>query len=219
MKRFLAFALCAILLVCAFTLFASAEENPAVDETPVVEETPIVEAPIVEAPIAEEPPVEEPTLTETIVGYVKEHFEEISVVVTLLLTIFYNARKHGLLNTSIGTLNNNSVSIAQNALAEVTRVSSIVGEYTEKIESFLAECRANAEDKEKLVGMLAKADAFIESAKMANKELADEVASLLVLANIPTSVKDELMSKHIAAVHAIEAVEKTEVIHHDGEEA
>jgi hypothetical protein len=135
------------------------------------------------------------------------------------MTVFVNAKKHGVLNTSIGTLNNNSVTIAQNALAEVTRVSSVVGEYTEKIEAFLDECRANAEDKEKLAGMLAKADAFIESAKLANKELADEVASLLVLANIPNSVKDELMSKHIAAVHAIEAVEHTEVIHHDGEEA
>lgn len=197
MKRFLALALCAIVLVCTFTIVGFAEETEAVEQVTVAE----------------------PTVTESIVDYVKGHIEEISVILTLIVTVLLNAKRHGLLTTSIGTLNNNSVSIAQSALAEVTRVSTVVGEYTEKIEAFLAECRANAEDKENLTSMLEKADAFIESAKLANKELADEVASLLVLANIPNSVKDELMSKHIAAVHAIEAVEHTEVIHHDGEEA
>jgi hypothetical protein len=197
MKRFLALALCAIVLVCTFTIVGFAEETEAVEQVTVAE----------------------PTVTETIVDYVKGHIEEISVILTLIVTVLLNAKRHGLLTTSIGTLNNNSVSIAQSALAEVTRVSTVVGEYTEKIEAFLAEFRANAEDKENLTSMLEKADAFIESAKLANKELADEVASLLVLANIPNSVKDELMSKHIAAVHAIEAVEHTEVIHHDGEEA
>lgn len=197
MKRFLALALCAIVLVCTFTIVGFAEETEAVEQVTAAE----------------------PTVTESIVDYVKGHIEEISVILTLIVTVLLNAKRHGLLTTSIGTLNNNSVSIAQSALAEVTRVSTVVGEYTEKIEAFLAECRANAEDKENLASMLEKADAFIESAKLANKELADEVASLLVLANIPNSVKDELMSKHIAAVHAIEAVEHTEVIHHDGEEA
>ena len=195
MKRIFAIALCAVILVCAFTIGASAEE--ALPE--VVEE--------------------EPTITETIVDYVKDHFEEISVVVTLLMTVFLNAKKHGALNTSIGTLNNNSVSIAQTALSEVTRVSSIVGEYTEKIEAFLTECRANAEDKEKLAGMLAKADTFIESAKLANKELANEIAELLCLANIPNSKKEELYSRHLAAVKGIAEAENTEVIHNDGAEA
>lgn len=203
MKRIFALVLCAILMVGLFTFVASAEETPVVDETTIVETA----------------TVEEPAITETIVDYVKEHLEEISVVVTLIVTVFLNAKKHGVLNTSIGTLNNNSVSIAQNALAEVTRVSSVVGEYTEKIEAFLTECRANAEDKEKLAGMLAKADTFIETAKLANKELANEIAELLVLANIPNSKKDELYARHLAAVNAISAAENTEVIHNDGEEA
>ena len=203
MKRFIVFALCAILFVCSTAFFGFAAEGETAEEPDPVQEEVVVE----------------PTLTETIVEYVKSHIEEISVILTLIVTVFLNAKKHGLLTTSIGTLNNNSVSIAQTALSEVTRVSTVVGEYTEKIEAFLSECRANAEDKEKVTGMLEKAETFIESAKLANKALADEVASLLVLANIPNSVKDELMSKHIAAVHAIEAVEHTEVIRNDGEEA
>ena len=199
MKRIFAIVLCAILMVGAFAIGVSAEETEAV--------------------VAETTIVEEPTITETIVDYVKDHIEEISVIVTLLLTIYYNARKHGVLNTSIGTLNNNSVSIAQNALSEVTRVSSVIGEYTEKIEAFLDECRANAEDKEKLAGMLAKAETFIETAKLANVELANEVAELLVLANIPNAKKDELYARHLNAVNAIAEAEHTEVISHDGEEA
>ena len=202
MKRFIVFALCAILLVCAFTVVGFAAE----DET-------------TEAPVQEEVAVVEPTMTETIVEYVKGHIEEISVILTLIVTVWLNAKKHGALNTSIGTLNNNSVTIAQNALAEVTRVSLVVGEYAEKIEAFLSEFRENAEDKEKLKALLEKADGFLETAKLANVELADEIAELLVLANIPNSVKDELYARHSAAVKAIADAEHTEVIHHDGEEA
>lgn len=192
MKRFFVFALCAILLVCALTIVGFAEE-----ELPEVVE-------------------EEPSVTETIVDYVKNHIEEISVIVTLIVTVYLNSIKHRSLNSTIGTLNNNSVSIAQNALSEVASVSSIVGEYTAKIEAFLAEFRENAEDKEKLAGLLEKAETFIETAKLANVELANEVAELLVLANIPNAKKDELYARHLAAVNAIE---HTEVIHHDGEEA
>jgi hypothetical protein len=98
-------------------------------------------------------------------------------------------------------------------------VSSIVGEYTAKIEAFLAEFRENAEDKSKLAGLLEKAETFIETAKLANVELANEVAELLVLANIPNAKKDELYARHLAAVNAITDAEHTEVISHDGEEA
>jgi hypothetical protein len=51
-------------------------------------------------------------------------------------------------------------------------------------------------------------------------ELANEVAELLVLANIPNSKKEELYSRHLAAVGAIAEAEKTEVtINEDGQEA
>jgi hypothetical protein len=59
---------------------------------------------------------------------------------------------------------------------------------------------------------------YIKTAKLANVEFANELAELLVLANIPNSKKDELYSRHIAAVGAIAEAEKTEVTTNDGGE-
>jgi hypothetical protein len=233
MKRFIAFALCAFLALTAFTIYAFAEEPlPEADEPedPVVTEPagpePTVPEPSAPVPTVPEPSEPEPTVTETIVEYVKENLEEISVIITLLLTIFYNVRKHGVLNKSIGALNNNAIVVAENgnksvksALEEISRVGDTVNGYSGKIEEVLAEFRATAEEKKVLEGLLAKADAYIETAKLANVELANEVAELLVLANIPNAKKDELYARHLAAVHAIEDAEHMEVIHHDGEEA
>lgn len=206
MKRIIAFALCAILMVCAFSVVAFAEgEQPDV----IVQRT--VDA-------------EEKTIAETVVDYFKDHLEEISVIVTLILTVIYNARKHGLLNKSIGTLNNNAVTVAENsssvikeALEKMNGVSEVVGEYSEKFEAFLSEFRETVAEKKRLADALAKVEGFLEKARLANVELSNEVAELLVLANIPPSKKEELYSRHITAVKAIEEV--TEVIQHDGEEA
>ena len=91
--------------------------------------------------------------------------------------------------------------------------------YGTKIEEFLAEFRANAKEKQKLEVLLEKAESLLETAKLANVELANEVAELLVLANIPNSKKEELYARHLAAVNAMTEAEHTEVIHNDGEEA
>jgi hypothetical protein len=201
MKRILVLAVCAILLVCAFCIptFATAETDvPAVEETTAVEE---------------------PTITESIVDYVKGHIEEISVIITLLLTIFYNVKKHGVLNQSIGTLNNNAITVAQNSNDAIQNALACIAGYGAKIDALLTEFRANAEEKGAQADTLAKVQHFLETAKLANVELADEVAELLVLANIPNSKKDELYARHIAAVNAIADAEKTEVNNHDGEEA
>ncbi len=77
----------------------------------------------------------------------------------------------------------------------------------------LASFRANAEEKKTLEETVEEVRAFMEKAKLANVELANEVAELLVLANIPNSKKEELYSRHLAAVGAI--ADKTEVIHND----
>lgn len=200
MKRIIVLAVCAILLVCAFCIPTFAEEQT-------------------EAVVVETTEVEEPTVTESIVDYVKGHIEEISVIVTLLLTIFYNVRKHGVLNQSIGTLNNNAITVAQNSNLAIQNALACIAEYGGKIDSLLTEFRTNAEDKEAQADVLSKVKHFLETAKLANVELADEVAELLVLANIPNSKKDELYARHIAAVNAIADAEKTEVNNHDGEKA
>lgn len=212
MKRILAIILC-VMLMGALPVVALAEEvEPTVEEN-----VPPVEEVVTEGE-------NEPTITEIIVEYVKSHIEEISVMGTLLMTIFYEIRKHGKLNGSIFTLNNNAVSIAENsaaaikdALAKAEGIGQVVEGYKEEFKALLEEIRKNAEDKKSLEDTLTEVATFLKTAKLANLELSNEVAELLVLANIPNSKKEELYARHTQAVHELEKVEG--VITNDGEKA
>lgn len=199
MKRLFVLMLC-IMLLCATPVVAFASEG--------------------EAEVAVEK-----TMTEEVVDYVKGHVEELSVIFTLILGIFYEVRKHGKLNGSIGTLNNNAIAVAQNsaetiktALAGVEGIAEVVNKYKDEIESLLGEIRKSAEEKKALEDTISQAVGFLKTAKLANIELSNVVAELLVLANIPPSKKEELYSRHRAAVNAI-SVAESEVTAHDGEEA
>ena len=199
MKRLFVLMLC-IMLLCATPVVAFAAEDGA--EVAV-----------------------EKTMTEEIVDYVKSHIEEISVIVALLLTSFYEVKKHGKLNGSIGTLNNNAIAVAQNsaetiktALAGVEGIAEVVNKYKDEIEALLGEIRKSDEEKKTLEDTLNHVEGFLKTAKLATLELSNEVAELLVLANIPPSKKEELYSRHRAAVNAISTAE-SEVTAHDGEEA
>ena len=167
----------------------------------------------------------EKTMTDEIFDYCKSHVEELSVIGTLILGMFYETRKHRNLNGSIGTLNNNAITVAQNsaetiktALAEAKDIANVVIEYKAEIEALLKEIRKSDEEKKSLEDTLSHVEGFLKTAKLATIELSNEVADLLVLANIPPSKKEELYSRHRAAVEAIAAVE-SEVTSHDGEEA
>ncbi len=197
MKKILVLMLCVMLMVTVFTVTASAAEAVA----------------------------SEKSATEVVVSYVKSHIEEISVIGTLLLTIIYEVRKHGKLNGSIGTLNNNAIAVAQNsaetikaALAGVEGIADVVNKYKDEIESLLGEIRKSAEEKQALENTLSHVEGFLKTSRLATIELSNEVAELLVLANIPISKKEELYSRHRAAVNAIADAEG-EVTAHDGEKA
>ncbi len=222
MKKILVFIVC-IVLMCAMPLAVFAEETD-VTETVPVEET-VAESIPPEPETTPEPPESEPsepsaldqakTVTDKIVAWVVERLDTVSCVITIVLTTFYQIRKHGLLNKSIGTLNNNAVTVAESsnaaiavALAEVKNVSEKVNDYKTEIANLLAEVRGNAEEKQKLVQALEDVYNHLKTAKLANVELANEVAELLVLANIPNSKKDELYARHLAAVSAISDAEK-----------
>lgn len=214
MKKILAFILCVLLLCAAMTIATSAEEAIPPAETEV-------EAPGEDAP--------EKTMTEIIKDYVTEHIEEISVILTLLGTIFYEVRKHGKLNGSIGVLNNNAITVAEKsataintALDRVEEVANKVKEYEDSFNALLAELRVSEEEKKKLADALVYVENYLNSSKLANLEFADELANLLCLANIPNSKKEEFFSRHRAAVEAIAVAEKEvkeEVIENDGQEA
>ena len=93
----------------------------------------------------------------------------------------------------------------------MANVSTTFGNYKDEMAALLNEIRETAEEKQKLQSALAQVENYLQTAKLANVEIANEVAELLVLANIPNSKKEELYSRHRAAVDAIAAAEKTEV--------
>ena len=235
MRKILAIMLCAAMLF-ALPVVAYAEEiAPDVeveDQAPPVEdgeaddvvpENPAPDDEVYEKPEAQ---IQAEITTEKIVQYVQAHLEEISVIITMILTVFYQVKKHSALNKSIGTLNNNAVTVAENSSAAISNavsgmegVSSVVGGYKAEMERLLAEVRANEEEKRKLANTLSEVNTYLQSSKLANVEFANELAELLVLANIPNAKKEELYSRHRAAVDAIAAAEKTEVKEDVREEA
>ena len=197
MKKYLILMLC-IVLICAMpTLtYATSEET----------------APITESEFT----------TEEIVEWVKAHLEEISVVVTLIVTAVYNFIRNNALGKSMTTVNNNAVTIATNsqdainkALTSIALTASTVDAYKNEIASLLEEVRKNAEEKQALEKSLADVTAYLKTAKLANVEFANELAELLVLANIPNAVKEELYARHRAAVNSIAEAEKTEVVENE----
>lgn len=228
MKKILAILLCA-LLVCVMPVVAFAEEadveQPPADEVPeeTPEETPEDGEGDNEKPDAQ---VEAELTTEKFVNWVKGHLEEISVIVTMILTVFYQIRKYAALDKSMCTMNNNTVAVSENSsqaigqsVASMNSVALIVEGYKTEMANLLAEVRANEEEKQKLAAALAEVNTNLQTSKAANIEFANELAELLVLANIPNSKKDELYSRHRAAVDAIAAAEKTEVKEDVGQEA
>jgi hypothetical protein len=228
MKKILAILLC-VMLVCMMTVVAFAEDvvegDATLDEIPV--ETPD-DAPD-GTPSDDEKTDEEiqaELTTEKIVNYIKDNLEEWSVIITLVLTVFYNARKHLALNKSMATMNNNTVSVAQNSAEAIANtingmagMTAVVDSYKERMEAALAEIRANEEEKREMKAMLEKVNLHLETSKSANLEFSNELAELLVLANIPNSKKDELYARHRAAVDALAEADKTEVAEDVGEEA
>lgn len=222
MKKIFALILCT-LLVCMTPIVVSAEGDSAIATEPseaVTETLPSENETATEG----ENSASEETVTETIVGYVKSHFEEITVVGTLILTVFYEIRKHRKLNGSIGTLNNNAIAVAESsaktikaALAEVEDIGNVVKSYKDEFLVLLTEIRKSAEEKKSLEETLKHVESFLKTAKLATLELSNEVAELLVLANIPNSKKEELYARHTKAVHELEAAE--EVTSNDGSEA
>ena len=121
MKKIL--ALMVVLVMLAFPIAVYAEETTdivesteAVTEPTATEPTPTETVPTTEEPTETEayvPPEEVKTLTDKIMDWVKKNLDSISVIVTLILSILYQIRKHHSLNKSIGTLNNNSIRVAE----------------------------------------------------------------------------------------------------------
>lgn len=226
MKKIFAFILC-VLLICATPLIAFAEEGETpTTETEVVEEenSTTTEETVTEGEIL--PPAETPneeteaepnweevkeTISDKIVNWVLPHIEEIAVVITLFLNVIYNIRRNKALDKSVGTLNNNAITIAKNSADAMDKASGAVTGYQANIVALLEAFKTTAEDKQRLEAELVEIKNYLHTATKSNLEFADELAELLGLANIPNYKKEEIGSRHIAAKRAIiDAEEKAE---------
>ena len=214
MKKIFALTLC-IMLICATPVMAYAEESPS---EPVTEEV-----------VAESETQPEETVPDKIVNFIRENYEGssfLSLAITIVVYTVFSIKKNKALNGTIGILNNNAIKVANDSTNTVIDVMGKAGEmaevikgYKEDFEAVITELRKNAEEKQSLEAMLSSVQKTIDTSKLAMKELADEMAELLVLANIPNSKKEELYARHRAAVDAIAMAEHTEVISNDGSEA
>ena len=170
-------------------------------------------------------------ITDSIAAYITGNLEEISVIASLILAAIYARIRNGKLDTSLGTLNGNSIKIAKTS-AEITEaaaeklqaVSEKIKDFETRFESIesLYKSALNAIDKiagdnNEVSATIERLTSAIRVLTMAVKEDADEVANLLCLSNIPNAKKDEMYGGHITAVKAIEAME--EGLSNDGEKA
>ena len=194
MKKFLVILMCAF-LICTFTFVASAEEAVTEAVTETVTEVGFFD-------LFVEPSVDK------FMDYIGSHVEEISVILTLIFSALLKAATRKQDNKLITTLNNNSVAVANNSLESMKGMSSVVEKYKEAMSEMLSEIRRNDEERASLEESLAEVSKYLKSTRLANVELANEVAELLVLANIPNSKKDELYARHLAAVNAIAEAER-----------
>jgi hypothetical protein len=204
MKKYLALALF-VLMLCA--LLTSAAPVMAEEVATTAPDSGTVTLPIPDIEV----PQEAVTKSEEIVAWIQANLEEISVFITMILTIIYNVRRNKTLDNSVKTLNNNSVAVAETSKKSVEDASATISGYSDKMDKLLTKYERTAEENEQLHAKLDESTNCIRASKLANKELANVVAELLVLANIPNSKKEELYSRHLAANKAIAEAEKMEV--------
>lgn len=191
------------------------DDNENVDDVENVVDTEIRPPEEIPGEGTEETPADEDLtalLSKQFEEWVVPHLEEISVIITMIGTLFYQIRKNKALGKSIGTMNNNTVTIAEQSANMVTQaltgmenVSAIVTAYDARIATMLEAFRATAQDKERLEKELAELKCYFRTSAQANLEFSNELAELLNLANIPNFKKQEIGARHLAAVNAIKA--------------
>ena len=221
MKKILILVLCAVMF-CAFAVVSSAQTFSDMSVSTEInsegnstsEKENATEGEISPDTTIPETKETEP-VTEKIKTYITSHLEEISVIVSLIVAAIYSKIKDGKFGASLGTLNSNAInianrsaSIAEEAFEKMKTVAEAVESWGEKINTLIEQVSKSEEEKTKLADSLAKVETFLKGAKLATLELSNEFAELLVLANIPNSVKDELFARHSKAVHEIEAAEE-----------
>lgn len=205
MKRVFALILCLILLIVPLSVSAE-EASENVSEEVVTEEVATENHNWAEV---------KDNISVAVVNWLYDNYDKALVTLFLLMSMLYDRVRDKKNRKDIGTLNNNAITIASdgkqfmgNALSEMQNVSGAVIQYDERITALLAAYQQSAEDKQRLESELVEIRNYLKTATDANVEFAEELYSLLLLANIPNHVKETLGKKHIASVEAIKDAEK-----------
>jgi hypothetical protein len=228
MKKILAFIL-VLMLFCALPLVTYAEGEEVSEGNSAPEEEMPTEgeiSPPESVPEEEETPAEIATewdhiknlFSENFKDWILSHLEEMFVIISLLMSYFYDKRKHKLLNRSMGTLNNNAVTVAKSstdfmgdALAQMRDASGAVVQYDSSIKELLEAFKTTAEEKARLEREHVEIKNYLKIESESNREFANVLAELIALSNIPNYKKEELGSRHAKAIEAIiEAAAKAE---------
>lgn len=207
MKKILIFI--ALMIVALSIPFASFAETSIDTETspeinPEGNSTPETESPSDGEILA-------PTTVEKIVEYVKANIEEIIVIAWAAFMSIYTKISNGKLGGTLGTLNGNavqiaksSVSIAENAAKKIDTATETIRSWETKIAAVLEKLERSEEEKRMLEETVSRIESVMKAVKGAAVEASNEVAELILLANLPNSVKDELYAKHLKSIEEIE---------------
>lgn len=151
-----------------------------------------------------------------IVKFIEEHFDSTSILslaATMVVYIFYEIKQRKMLKGSVGTLNNNAIQIAESsvkavdkAFTEAQRMLDTISEYKTEFAELLNEIRKSAEEKESLEATLHSVNAFMKAVATALKENSDEVMDLLLAANIPNAVKNDMYKRHKEAEEIVQSI-------------
>ena len=150
------------------------------------------------------------TFADEIVAYLEANLEEILVVIGTIGMAIYTKLQNTKIGGALGTINANSVAIAQgsekialNALEKVAAVTDKLASWEGKITEVLDKLARTEEEKKDLEKTVGAVSSTLAAVKTALVEVSEEVTGMVMFANLPNSVKDEYYSKHLKAISGI----------------
>ena len=186
------FVLLMVMMLLLVPLSASAEDSTEATTAPAEEE------------------LDWGAVSKNIEHWFYENYDKALVTAFLLVSAFAEKSREKRINKSMGTINNNAITVAEKssafmaeALGNIKNTAGVVTSYDERILAMLEEFKMAAEDRAMLEKELVETKNYLRTATDANLEFANELADLLALANIPNFKKEELGARHLKSVNAI----------------
>lgn len=168
------------------------------------------------------------TWSERLVNFIKANVTETSLMTfALALAAFciehFSSNKK--LKNHIGILNNNAIEIANTSAGKTEEntkelaalkdeMALFMDSLLVKVNDTLQSVVKTSEERDELEKKLTDNNKLLEKAIIAVNDSSDTVANLLIMSNIPNSKKEEIYSKHVAAVNSLKEIE-SEVTHRE----